>query len=191
MDLEKTGEQITKLNRRSAPVFNTAANVIVSPLNDIHDAVLSVTSFPAGPKLGIRIDGYALSAIDFLMPSVADKAPETGLVDQVVAELLDYFINPRRLFSFPLTPQGTVFQQRVWQALREIPAGHVCSYGKLARQLNTGARAIGNACRNNPIPIVIPCHRIVASNGMGGYSGQTSGAHLTIKDWLLAHESRR
>lgn len=160
-------------------------------LSNTHDAVFSVSSFSIAHKLGIRIHANALSEIDFLALSVADKIPETEPARQVIAELLDYFVNPAGLFSFPLSPQGTVFQQRVWQALREIPVGEVRSYGQLAKQLNTGARAVGNACRNNPIPIIIPCHRVVATNGMGGYSGQTSGAHLTIKSWLLAHESQR
>ena len=170
---------------------NPLVKVMVSSLSYTHDAVLSVPSFPTGTKLGIRVHGHALSAIDFLPPSVADKMPETKLADQVVAELLNYFANPALPFSFPLNPQGTVFQQHVWQALRQIPVGEVLSYGQLAKQLNTGARAIGNACRNNPIPIIIPCHRVIAANGMGGYSGQTSGAQLTIKSWLLAHESQR
>ncbi|MEO5702546.1 MAG: methylated-DNA--[protein]-cysteine S-methyltransferase [Gammaproteobacteria bacterium] len=164
---------------------------MASSLTSTHDTVFNIPSFHANPKLGIRIHGQSLSAIDFLPPSAAEKAPETELAHQVVTELLDYFANPARSFSFPVNPQGTAFQQRVWQALRQIPAGDVCSYGQLAGRLNTGARALGNACRYNPIPIVIPCHRIVAANGMGGYSGQTSGPQLTIKSWLLAHESRR
>jgi methylated-DNA-[protein]-cysteine S-methyltransferase len=164
---------------------------MASFLSDSHDAVLGVPFLTAGHKLGIFINGDALAAIEFLKSSVTDKAPETELARKVVVELLNYFSNPAWGFSLPLDPQGTTFQQRVWQALREIPAGEVQSYGQLARQLNTGARAIGNACRNNPIPIVIPCHRVVAAKGMGGYSGQISGAQLTIKCGLLAHERRR
>ncbi|TAM44799.1 MAG: MGMT family protein, partial [Gammaproteobacteria bacterium] len=79
----------------------------------------------------------------------------------------------------------------VWNALQRIPAGKVLSYGDLARKLKTGPRAVGNACRANPIPVVVPCHRVVASNGKGGFMGKTGGKALVIKDWLLAHERGR
>lgn len=160
------------------------------PLSETHDAVFSIPAMPAGPKLGISLRGDALAAIDFLAASVADKPPLTESAQQVVAELLAYFANPAWKFSLPLADQGTAFQQRVWQALQKIPSGAVCSYSRLAEQLHTGARAIGNACRRNPIPIVVPCHRVVALHGLGGYSGQVTGEQLAIKSWLLAHESR-
>jgi methylated-DNA-[protein]-cysteine S-methyltransferase len=83
---------------------------------------------------------------------------------------------------------GTAFQQRVWQAMREIPLGETISYGALAKQLNSSARAVGNACRTNPIPIIIPCHRIVAKHGIGGFSGMIQGTRITMKEWLLRHE---
>ena len=77
---------------------------------------------------------------------------------------------------------------RVWQALQKIPYGEVKTYGQLAKELKSSARAVGNACRANPIPIVIPCHRIVAVSGIGGYAGKTDGPVLERKRWLLAHE---
>lgn len=156
--------------------------------SEVHEAVLSVPLFEDCPKLGIRIHGHALCGIDFLAPEVADKLPTTVLGQQIVAQLLRYFADPHWVFSLPLAMQGTVFQKRIWQALRVLPPGATCSYGELAGMLGTGARAIGNACRANPLPIVIPCHRVLARQGLGGYSGAVSGETLEIKRRLLAHE---
>lgn len=103
-------------------------------------------------------------------------------------ELQRYFQNPHHPFDIELHLEGTPFQKKVWQALREIPCGTTLSYSELAEKLTTNARAIGNACRANPVPIIIPCHRIVAKNHLGGYSGATAGKMLDIKKWLLRHE---
>ena len=83
---------------------------------------------------------------------------------------------------------GTAYQRRVWQALCNIKVGQTISYGKLAEQLDSGARAVANACRMNPVPVIVPCHRVVAQSGPGGYHGATSGHFMTIKTRLLAHE---
>ena len=160
------------------------------PPSETHDAVFSIPGMSAGPKLGIVLRGHALAEVDFLAATVANKPPVTEPAQQVVAELMAYFANPAWKFSLPLAGQGTAFQQRVWQALQQIPSGEVCSYSQLAEQLHTGARAIGNACRRNPIPIIVPCHRVVALHGLGGYSGHVVGEQLALKSWLLAHESR-
>lgn len=95
---------------------------------------------------------------------------------------------PHLEFDVELQTKGTPFQKKVWQALRQIPAGQVMTYGELAQQLNTSPRAVGNACRANPIPLVIPCHRVVAKSGMGGFAGSQDGLPLKIKTWLLDHE---
>ncbi len=87
-----------------------------------------------------------------------------------------------------LEPEGTVFQRRVWQALLDILPGQTRTYGALARELGSSPRAIGGACRSNPIPLLIPCHRVVAANGHGGFAGHTSGRWMDIKRWLLEHE---
>ena len=104
----------------------------------------------------------------------------------VAAQLGEYFAGKRREFDLDLAPYGTDFQLRVWQALREIPYGAVRNYGDIARTLRQpgAARAVGQANGCNPLPIVIPCHRDIASDGsIGGYSGG-----LTIKHRLLALE---
>lgn len=139
-------------------------------------------------KLGVRLQQDAVCGIDFLSLRHADLAPATAFAQRVVDQLLRYFTHPRHTFSTPLSLHGTPFQQRVWHALLNLPAGATISYGALATQLATGARAVGNACRANPVPIIVPCHRIVAHNGLGGYSGTVAGTQLGIKRWLLEHE---
>jgi methylated-DNA-[protein]-cysteine S-methyltransferase len=112
----------------------------------------------------------------------------TPLLIEAVAQLQDYFDGTRTAFTLPLAPHGTPFQQRVWAALRAIPPGETRSYGELARALGSSARAVGQANGANPIPILIPCHRVLAAAGaLGGYSG---GEGPATKLWLLEHERR-
>lgn len=87
--------------------------------------------------------------------------------------------------DIPLRPGGSVFQKRVWHAMAAIPSGRTRSYGDIARDLNSAAQAVGNACGTNPIPILIPCHRVVGARGLGGFSG---GDGLTTKVALLRLE---
>ena len=142
-------------------------------------------------RLGIRFDGGRLCHIDLLPTDALVNviADDPVLTDRVVTQLRDYFADPRKGFSVPLALRGTPFQRRVWRALMTIPPGEVRTYGLLARHLGTSARAIGGACRANPVPVIVPCHRVVASRGLGGYAGHTGGDVLAIKDWLLEHES--
>ncbi len=117
------------------------------------------------------------------------------LEQQIKYQFKQYFLSSE--FQFSLAFQfikGTEFQQRVWHALTEIPIGKLMTYGQLAKKLNSSPRAVGNACRNNPLPIIVPCHRIVSASGIGGYAGDTLTRQntdidfLAIKKWLLAHE---
>ena len=112
----------------------------------------------------------------------------TPLLLEAVTQLQDYFDGTRAEFTLPLAPWGTPFQQRVWAALRAIPPGETRSYGDLALALGSSARAVGQANGANPIPILIPCHRVLAAAGaLGGYSG---GEGPSTKLWLLEHERR-
>lgn len=106
----------------------------------------------------------------------------------IVRQLTDYFRDPSTTFDLPLALIGTRFQCKVWTLLRTIPAGTTRTYGDLARELGSAARAVGQACRANPCPIVVPCHRVVAARGLGGFAGETSGPGLSVKRWLLEHE---
>jgi len=142
---------------------------------------------PIGP-LGVATDGVGVSGIDFLSPAVAPKEAATPLAERVVKELEHYFLDAAHGFSLPLHAAGTEFQRAVWGLLREIPLGQVWTYGDMARKLGSSPRAVGNACRRNPLPVIVPCHRVVSAQGLGGYAGETAGRNMEIKCWLLAHE---
>ncbi len=151
-----------------------------------YDAVVRA---PVG-RLGIETVRGCLAGIDFLGNDVALRRPASALVCRVRDELQAYFADPAIRFDLPLALAGTPFQMRVWRALRRIPPGTVLSYGQLAHRLGTSARAVGGACRANPVPIVIPCHRVVAKSGIGGFMGEGSGRAVDLKRWLLRHERR-
>lgn len=137
--------------------------------------------------LGIRLQGLQLQQIDWLKTNPVITGKNTVPELQLFLNAFNgYFTRAQDFPELPLAPQGTAFQIRVWSALRNIPCGKVVTYGQLAKQLNTGCRAIGQACRSNPIPVLIPCHRVVAASGIGGYMGGKKDT--VIKQWLLAHE---
>jgi methylated-DNA-[protein]-cysteine S-methyltransferase len=141
--------------------------------------------------LGIRITSDQLSGIEFLPLSTRTLASNNALADEVLKQISAYLRDPDFHFDLPISLSGTQHQLRVWQALSEIPCGTARTYGALAQQLGSGPRAIGRACGDNPIPLIIPCHRVVAKNGPGGFMHHASGAPLAIKDWLLRHEGWR
>ncbi|MDQ1363505.1 MAG: methylated-DNA-[protein]-cysteine S-methyltransferase [Pseudomonadota bacterium] len=126
-------------------------------------------------------------AADFVPAKKVSVMTKNKILLNARQQLRAYCEQPQA-FDLPLQLQGTAFQQRVWQALQKIPAGEVRTYGDLAQQLNTSPRAIGGACRANPLPIIVPCHRVVSRHGLGGYSGDTAGTNMDIKIGLLRHE---
>lgn len=145
--------------------------------------------------LGIRtemVDGsLMLSRITYLSPLTSLSAPENALAALVETQCQAYFLDPTAVFDLPLKPQGSEYQQQVWQAIAQVPSGERTSYGVIAKQLNTGARAVGNACGANPFPLIIPCHRVVAKASLGGFFQQNKpGLFRDIKTWLLNHEAR-
>jgi len=154
---------------------------------DRKKAYSAVIAAPFG-RLGIHAQ-EALTSIDFVSNRVPLRPPRTPLARQVCSQLKTYFTDPRTRFDLPLVPDGTLFQQRTWRALQRIPSGTARTYGELARTLKSAPRAVGGACRANPIPIVVPCHRVVAANGVGGFMGATRGRAMDIKRWLLEHEA--
>ena len=132
--------------------------------------------------------GEAVRALDYL----AADAPEQPPVDDATRL---WSRNWKPISAIPAIGLRCRWRRRrprssngCWAALQDIPAGTVLTYGELARQLDSAARAIGGACRNNPIPILIPCHRVVGQQGLGGYAGAVTGDPLGIKRWLLRHE---
>jgi methylated-DNA-[protein]-cysteine S-methyltransferase len=147
-----------------------------------------VLDSPVG-RLGIRLAHGRVCAIDFLGPEEVPPPADDPLGREVAQQLARYFDEPCAALSIPLEISGTAFQRRVWEALRAIPPGETRRYGQLAEQLKTSPRAIGNACRANPVPIVIPCHRVVGATGLRGYAGATAGDAIATKGWLLRHEA--
>ncbi len=141
--------------------------------------------------LGVRIKDEQLVELDYLFSDIQPLEAQTPLAEKVAEQLAAYFDDPTFRFELPKTMDGTPFQRRVWSALETIPSGKRCTYGILARQLNSSPRAVGNACRANPLPILVPCHRVVSASGLGGYAGQTAGRSMLIKRWLLDHEARQ
>lgn len=137
---------------------------------------------PIGPLALFEADG-AIVAVDW---GFLPENDETPLLLKARDQLEEYFDGKRTGFDLPLAPHGTAFQQKVWAALSRIPFGQTKSYGELARELGTAARALGGACGRNPIPVIIPCHRVLGANGaMGGYSGIDG---IETKEFLLRHE---
>jgi methylated-DNA-[protein]-cysteine S-methyltransferase len=145
--------------------------------------------------LGIRctndeLTGDALTGIDFLPSGEKALRANTTFAKTVCEQLLRYLDEADAQFTVPLELNGTPHQQKVWQAIYDIPRGEMRSYGDLAAELKSAAQAVGQACGANPIPIIIPCHRVVGKAGLGGFMRCASGDPLDIKRWLLAHEQR-
>jgi len=153
-----------------------------------HNAIVAPPPGSLDLTLGITTVDGCLVAIDFLPAKTVLQPPGDTVACLCAEQLTEYFSNGRFRFDMPLAVCGTEFQHNVWRALQAIPPGQTRSYSDIADQLCSSARAVGNACRANPIPIVVPCHRVVAKQGIGGYFGQTGGARLRIKQWLLNHE---
>ena len=142
--------------------------------------------------LGIRTADGKVTGIEYLSRSERKAAPADPVAKRVVKELERYFADPRYRMSLPLAPRGTPFQRRVWDAIAAIPVGESRTYGDIARTVHSAPRAVGQACGDNPIPLIIPCHRVVAADGsLGGFMHSTGGDPIAIKRWLLAHEGAR
>jgi methylated-DNA-[protein]-cysteine S-methyltransferase len=141
--------------------------------------------------LGIRVVGNILINIDYLPKGVAALAPLNPLAEKVCRQIERYLDDPGFRFDLPFEFNGTAFQRRVWQAICKIPSGGTLTYLDIAGKLATAPRPVGGACGANRIPIVIPCHRVVGSNGLGGFMKSRSGFPLDIKRWLLKHEGVR
>ena len=120
--------------------------------------------------------------------AVAENSKNSELLESIQQQLQNYFSAATPITSDALKPEGTAFQKSVWIELCKIPFGETRTYGEIAQKLNSSARAVGNACRKNPIAIIVPCHRVVSASGIGGYAGRTEGKQLDIKRWLLNHE---
>ncbi len=149
------------------------------------DAVIAA---PFG-AVGIAMQGVQIF-IELLPEKHALKSAENKAVQRVVEQIEAYFQNPRNDFNLPLIFKGTSFQQKVWQIIGGIPCGQVLTYSEIAAMLGSGPRAVANACGANHLPLVVPCHRVVAKHGLGGFMRGVDGG-MEIKQWLLKHEGVR
>ena len=148
-----------------------------------YDAVIKT---PVG-KVGIRTDDGSITDVDFF---VADRVKDASrsVSGAAVKWLHQYFEDATTSVDLPLLLRGTAFQCRVWSELQKIAPGEVLTYKQLADRLGSAPRAVGQACRNNPCPIIVPCHRVISSAGIGGFAGETEGQKISVKRWLLRHE---
>jgi len=141
----------------------------------------------------ITQEGAAIVAVTWSDPALGQHDDDTPLLRRAAKQLREYFAGTRRDFDLPLKPRGTAFQRAVWDQMLAIPYGETKSYGDLAKATDGIARAVGTACGANPIPIIIPCHRVLAADrSLGGFSGgkgpETKAVLLTLEgSWPVQH----
>jgi methylated-DNA-[protein]-cysteine S-methyltransferase len=153
------------------------------------DAVLRTPFGGVGVRTeGLGTEDECVAEIVYLPPGARGIAPKDRLAREACTQIERYLADPAYRLELPLKPVGTRYQRRVWEKIAEIPAGRVRSYGEVAKDLRSGPRAVGQACGANFFPLAIPCHRVVATGGIGGFARGDDGFHLAIKRWLLAHE---
>jgi len=128
----------------------------------------------------------AITALNWTDDDRISHAPNLPLLQAASRQLSAYFDDPKQTFDLPLAPEGEPFEQAVWREMLSIPSGMTCTYGDIAKTLAKPAQAVGGACGRNPIPVIIPCHRVVgAGDRLTGYSGKGG---VETKRWLLQHE---
>lgn len=143
-------------------------------------------------KLVLELQGDQLVSLSIAesdeQPLDSDIKSKNKLEKSIRQQLKKYFSSAVSFNAISLLPNGTPFQKSVWRELSKIPLGETRTYGEIANKISSSPRAVGNACRRNPIAIIIPCHRVISAQGLGGYAGATEGKQLDIKRWLLNHE---
>ena len=149
----------------------------------------AVIEFPK-MKVGIVTREGRVAGIRYLPVTAESKTPENELAERAARQIEKYRDDPDTKFDLPLLIEGTEFQRGVWEVMRAIPRGRTLTYGEVARKLGGEARVVGQACGDNKLPIVIPCHRVVGADGIGGFSHTTDGYLIEVKRWLLMHEAR-
>ena len=143
-------------------------------------------------KVGVTTRDGHVTEIRYLPLSSAAVSPRNALAERAALQLEAYRRDPDSRFDLPVVIEGSPLQKAVWQAMCAIPRGKTRTYGDVAKEVGAhfpvDARAVGQACGDNRLPIVIPCHRVVAADGIGGFSHATGGYLLEAKRWLLLHE---
>ncbi len=150
----------------------------------------AIVAAPFG-GIGIRIEGGQLKELSYLPHSYDARPARDPLAKEVAAQLRAYLKDPDFLFTLDLPDVGTAHQRKVWNVIRAIPRGEVLTYGQVAKLIRSAPRAVGQACGANWFPVAIPCHRVTATGGIGGFGGYAlhdGGFHHDVKRWLLRHE---
>lgn len=141
--------------------------------------------------LGIRTVGELVTDIDYLPRGAAPLAPLNKLAERVCRQIECYLDDPHYRFKLPFEYRGSEFQCRVWREIAKIGLGKTKTYKEIALRLHNAPRAVGGACGRNRLPLLIPCHRVLGSNGIGGFMHARGGEQITIKKWLLTHEGAK
>ncbi|MFZ6771357.1 methylated-DNA--[protein]-cysteine S-methyltransferase [Undibacterium sp. SXout7W] len=159
-------------------------------MSSSESAIFSAIVHAPFGAVGIRTEGSLISELVYLPPRFPEKSPQDSVSNAAAEQLERYFNDPDAPFHLPVKPVGTDFQRRVWQAISSIPRGQVLTYGQIAKHLRSAPRAVGQACGANWYPLLIPCHRVTAAGGLGGFAhhDDETGFHLGVKRWLLGHE---
>jgi methylated-DNA-[protein]-cysteine S-methyltransferase len=151
----------------------------------VFDVVVDFPKF----KVGVKTRDQRVVEIRYLPAETKGKPAANPLAARAAGQLERYRDDPDAKFDLPVEIEGSALQRGVWDAMCAIPRGRTRTYGDLARELGVDPRAIGQACGDNRLPIVIPCHRVVAADGIGGFGHSTGGYLLEVKRWLLMHEA--
>ena len=139
--------------------------------------------------LAARCDDYAIFSINYLSQNAAELPPQNPLAAELAKQVRAYLRKAKSVrFDLPLYDAPTPHQRKVRAQVRAIPCGQTASYGDIARRAKTSPRAVGGACRANPLPLIVPCHRVVAANGVGGFMGDDGASYVRVKRALLTHE---
>lgn len=139
--------------------------------------------------LGMVVEDGALTSVRYLPRSTAPVAPLDRVAERACREIERYLADPEYLFTVPYRLDGTPFQRRVWREIEKLCPIKTITYGDMARHLRSGPRAVGGACGANPVPLIVPCHRVLAAGGaLGGFMGGKDPFPLSVKRWLLRHE---
>jgi len=146
----------------------------------------SIIATPLGP-VAITTSNSAVHRIT-LFCKAAETGPQDALATIAAKQITSYFTDSRCQFDLPIVLDVSPFMKKILTHLQSIPRGQTQTYGDIAKRYHTSARAVGQACRHNPLPIIIPCHRVIAANSLGGFSGQRLGKKTESKRWLLQHE---
>jgi methylated-DNA-[protein]-cysteine S-methyltransferase len=163
---------------------------MATPESIIEAAIFSaIVPAPFG-YIGVRTENTQVSELVYLPPRFQEKAPVDAVAQLATEQIERYFADPDSQFTLPLKQVGTAFQHKVWQAISSIPRGQVRTYGQIAKHIGSAPRAVGQACGANWFPLVIPCHRVTASGGLGGFAhhDDETGFHLGVKRYLLRLE---